>query len=138
MRFHSDILTADKVAKIVRETDAPVYVNVLTDHRSRSRKNGIELKLFGSSSHYPNFGRNSYGDMAATWDEWGMVIGAMFAADPEMTCRAYDGADDFHYQTDSRFASDLPLQERHKRHKWVYAGGDFECKCGAGMRRSIR
>lgn len=138
MRFHSDILTASTVAKIVQGTSGP-YINTATDHRSRSRKGAVELKLFGSSSRYPNFGRNDNYDMAATWDEWGVVIGKMFEIDPEMTCRNYDGAEDFHHQTGDRFRNgNLPLEDRHNQHRWTYVNGDFKCKCGSITRRGSR
>lgn len=68
---------------------------------------------YGGSVHSarrPNT-RNQYvreTDYAATWDQWGVLLSQVFAADPEARVGGYlrpvyNGAADFHRQTDGRF-----------------------------------
>src|SRR5690606_5925788 len=102
MRFHTDTLEPADIYRMTADL-AGVYADTNTRHGSRSRDHALEVKLTGNSNNRPNAGYGSSSgnpdDRAATWDEWGIVIARMFDADPDMTCRAYNGVDDFHEKT---------------------------------------
>ena len=81
----------------------------------RTQTGAIELALAADQrkGRRPrNFGNGEYG---ATWDEWGAIFAALFDADPDATCYAYDGREDFHYKTGDRFLHGLP-DEPHDQH----------------------
>jgi hypothetical protein len=97
MRIHTSATLAD-----VREAGkvARVEFVTLTEHRSRSRERAFEVILTGESSRTRNWHNQG---KAATWDQWGVFLGHLFAVDPKARCWAYDGAHDFHYKTACRF-----------------------------------
>ena len=132
MRIHTDLTTAD-VLRIVRDVPAAVTAET-TAHGTRSGKaRGIELKLSGTSNRRRN---DDSGEDAATWDEWGIVLNALYDADPTMIVKGvYDDAADFHYKTGTRYA-DLTGADQHRQHKWVYlAPRTFGCTgCDAERR----
>jgi hypothetical protein len=117
MRIHTDTLNEQDVWQACRALG--LYPERLSTHKSRKRKHGIELQISGSS---PRMAQS--GDwQAATWDEWGALLGRLFNLDPTMTCTYYVDAEFFHEQTDGRFkAGDVP-EDTHAQHKWCY---DFE------------
>jgi hypothetical protein len=57
---------------------------------------------------------------AATWDEWGALLGWLFNLDPDMTCTYYKDADFFHTQTDGRFRAGVIPADTHAQHRWSY------------------
>ena len=128
MRIHSSVLKASDIKDIVNEV-AGGYVTVeeAEDRGSRKRQGAVELRLSGSSNY-----KSQGGDYkAATWDEWGIVINAIFERDGEAIVGQYDSLFTFDNYTQGRF-DDLTPANQHKRHKWVYyAPRQFECKCGA-------
>jgi hypothetical protein len=104
MRFHSDTLTANQVREALRgeirakRVGGSVYFDVLTEHSSRSHARGLEIQLkaydvadapdtpkrrFANSGGY-----GASGDYAATYDEWGWLIAALYAIDPQMVAGA--------------------------------------------------
>lgn len=120
MKIHSDILTSADIYRATSDLSG-VYAEAVTKG-SRSRKAGIEFSLTGTSSRRPNSGRSGAGDdYAATWDEWGIVLGRLFALDPNATCTYYKDADDFHFKTGARFHA-LTHEQQCKNHKWEYQG----------------
>jgi hypothetical protein len=132
MRIHTDVLTYADMHNAAR--DLPEVFVTVTPHGSRKRNHAWELVL----SAVPRKGRRnrntgSHGDAfkaAAYWDEWGVVLSWLFSIDPNMTCWAYDGAEDFHHKTDGRFRNVAAL-EIHPYHKWnSYAPYSQSCKCG--------
>src|SRR5690606_42006219 len=87
MRIHTD-KTNEVRAAIWRATGAlpGVYAEV-SEHGSRSRAGALELRLTGNSGRYRNTGRwGADWEKSATWDEWGVVLAAVFAADPHAIC----------------------------------------------------
>jgi hypothetical protein len=99
----------------------------LTSHGSRSRDHAFDVHLVAEQRKGRRRGNSgSYGagyDYAATWDEWGIFFAHLFAIDPEMTCYAYDGADDYHWQTNGRFRLDddgRPDFVPHDQHRWEW------------------
>ena len=152
MRIHTDKTTEVRAA-IWQATGAlPGVYAEMSEHGSRSRAGALELRLTGNSPRRPNSGRwgaDSY-ENAATWDEWGVVLGAVYAADPDAICGSakrpvYAGADDYHWQTGERFAHVGPdnytlPEDTHTLHRWDYvAQGTVECtKCTATRYAPLR
>lgn len=154
MRIHTN--KVDEVHRAIwRATRKMVNVRVdIDEHGSRSRAGAVEMKLTGNSPRHPNSGRwgaDTY-EYAATWDEWGMVLAAVYAADPDAICGSvkhpvYAGADDFHRQTGERFAgiqkgeapNSLPA-DTHALHRWepVRAGAQQCRKCTATRYAPLR
>lgn len=130
MRLHADTLTYDSFRAAKDSTNrvigrAPGVAFSVMDHGSRSRRAAWELTLTGSSTRRPNSGRYGAGDetaRAATWDEWGVSLSALFLADDTLTIpRVYESAEHFHWSTGSRFDfRDLRSLARHscRQHKW--------------------
>lgn len=155
MRIHTDTITHQDVVEAVRAAGVVTEVTAwgtevrsvrLTDpgvrhHGSRKRDHAFEVGLLGTSSRATNSGIYGAGSgKAATWDEWGMFLGALYEKDPLMFAGHYQHAAYFHWVTGGRFR-DLTPAGQHKNHRWVYQGevltGSYrvsECKCGALQR----
>lgn len=146
MRIHTD-LTWSQIWDIIRDAKCGAYQTTLTEHGSRTAKaRGIELKLAGTSTRYSNSGQwgaqNWDGHMAATWDEWGIVLAAIFDADPTAIMGSakhpdYADRDDYHWQTGDRFrwltSSSDDRYHAHHTFRWAEGmpQGETRCKCGA-------
>lgn len=120
-----------------------VYAD-LTEHGSRTRGEAIELKLEGTSNRKVNAGTSRNVDRfdlpnAATWDEWGVVLQAVFDADPNALAGSakypvYDGREDYERQTQGRFVTAhdgvyrLP-HDTHQNHVWDYKPGQATTPC---------
>lgn len=130
MQIHTN--NPDAVADAIREAAAKlpgVYADI-TAHGSRSHAGAVALKLEGNGYRVnPGWAYGDRDTFGATWDEWGVVLAHLFAADADAvagTPRApiYDGATDFHDQTGERFASLEMPTDTHKRHTWRRGEGD--------------
>lgn len=102
MKVYSDLLdTPDLYAAL----PADVYAATVKLKRPRKRARGWTVSLEGlGSRHYRrknsgNYGASSPGTMAATWDDHGVWMAALFAKDPNALIADYDGRDDFERQT---------------------------------------
>lgn len=116
---------------------------------SRSHARAFDVKLTGTSGRRPNSGRygaTDFGsdDHAATWDEWGMFLAALYAIDETiMVPRIYADAADFHFKTGNRFKT-LEAADQCRNHRWEHAGRTddgahnlYTCnKCDANMARA--
>lgn len=139
MRIHTDLHAYD-VGQIVRDAKCGAWANVLTDHGTRTAKRGaVELQLAGTSNR-PNASNT---ENAATWDEWGIVLAAIFEADPTAIMGSakrpvYADRDDYHWKTGDRFRSLTSSSDDlyHANHYWrwdagIMPRGESRCKCGA-------
>ena len=144
MRVHSDILTTTDIHTAARAAGRGVLAYVLPGG-SRSHARAFDVKLTGTSSRRPNPGagngqRDDADSYAATWDEWGMFLAALYAVDEaavwgSVGCPIYADAASFHYQTGDRFESLTPPFQ-HLRHRWIFADGEHKCEsCEAVTRR---
>lgn len=138
-----------------------------SEHSSRTHPRAFEIQLFGDSSRGPNsgfYGMDNYGDKAATWDQWGMFLSALFEVDPAARVGGaknpiYIDRDHFHWSTGGRYLGtpdddgvrrvDAPTgtfltagKGYHRQHKWTSGGSSVtgtyyvsECACGAIVRR---
>lgn len=135
MRIHSNTLTS---LDIYRAADAlpGVYVQVET-RGSRSHSGAFEVRLEGTSSRLT---MDKQGQ-AATWDEWGVFIAAIYEVDPvavfgSVKTPNYRDSAHFHAVTRYRFDADALPSDTHQQHKWDYVGGVNQCtKCSAGWAR---
>ncbi len=137
MRMHSDIITETDFHNAAKR--AGVTIEHLSVHGSRTRARAFKFYLSGSGRNGGQWGAQDY--QTATWDEWGIFLGHLFARDAFAHCgrNSYIGADDYHWQTGDRFHSLTP-DEQCKRHKWEslmpYV---HECsKCNAIRRWSVQ
>jgi len=133
MRIHSDFIEDLDVRKAARR--ASVDFTRFDLKGSRSRDHAFDVILTGSSSRNQNMGGP---DKAATWDEWGIFLGTLFALDPAMVTPYYESADHFDWATGGRYRDGVLRGEAHQNHKWEWtgssAGGNYfvhECQCGA-------
>ena len=148
MRIHTDLTRAD-VHRIIREGKHHAYALTLTEHGTRTAKaRGLELQLTGTSTRQRNsgfYGAAGTDDYAATWDEWGIVLAGIFAADPTAIMGSakhpvYADADDYHWKTGDRFRwlTTSASTYYHANHTWRWAEGmpmgETRCKCGAVRR----
>ncbi len=63
---------------------------------SRKRDHGFIVYLEGSSPRRSQHDREAF---AATWDEWGMWLAALYDRDPEMIAGQYGSREDFYDTT---------------------------------------
>lgn len=122
MRLHTDKIEARQVYEATNGLPG-VYAEV-TEHGSRSRQRGLEVRLEGNG-YRRNSGQHGADpdEVGATWDEWGAVIARLFAIDPEAFWGAvgrptYRTPFDFHRKTAQRFAEGEMPADTHKRHTW--------------------
>lgn len=146
MRLHSDTITSDTVFDTVRRLREEgritgVYATTAMGG-SRSRRHGLTLKVTAD----PRKGRRRFtnsgyagadtDDYAATWDEWGIILGALYDLDPNMTGDYYADREHYHWATGGRFEDGGPATT-HDNHRWEYQGeavttySVHRCKCGA-------
>ena len=109
MRIHTDKLTA---AHIRRATDVPggqIYCDKLDEHGSRTHRRAFEVLLRGYGPRHtrsPNTGRYggpADGERAATYDDWGWFLSALFDVDRSMKAGPYRSRADFHAKTDGAY-----------------------------------
>lgn len=97
MKIRTDKLTRADIVAAVNGAGA-ARVAELTEGRARSHARRFELYLEGSSRYAPNR-RSDTGGKAATWDEWGIAIAAMYAIDPRAIIGHYTSRQDFRNKT---------------------------------------
>jgi hypothetical protein len=128
MRIHGNDITDATLAHAAASHGMTSVTVLFEPHGSRSRARAYEVQLRGTSPRRPNSG--GYGPLdtdsglhAATWDEWGMFLAAVFAADPSVTIpRLYDDAVHFHWATANRFRTLTADQQHRTGHRWEYVG----------------
>lgn len=140
MRIHSDSIEELDVRKAARLAGASFLR--LDTKGSRSRAGAFDVILSGSGVHKSQGGYGMVTDeQAATWDEWGIVLGHLYRLDPNLKTPYYADADHFVWMTGGRFTSEFTPAQQHRTHRWHHSGdsvtGSYsvrECKCGAVQR----
>lgn len=132
MRIHTN--DADTVQAAIRDAAASMRgVDAeISAHGSRKRRTGLELSLTGTGRAGGQYGNGS--GKSATWDEWGAVLGAVFAADPDAIAGPYDGGEHFGWSTGHAYGGGLP-EDAHHQHRWdsqgrSVTGSYFVSRCG--------
>jgi hypothetical protein len=134
MKIHTSA-TREQVAEAMRT--AMVQPDRFEEKGSRSHVRAFDVTLTGGSNRRPNNGDYNPNSYAATWDQWGVFIAAIFAIDPDSKMTYYANAADFHWQTDWRFGDGQFVRwpsDAHGDHKFEFTGtvGQQECsKCSA-------
>lgn len=140
-----------------------VGLSALTEHGSRTHDRALEVQLSGDSSRCPA-AMDDWSDKAATWDQWGLFLSALFEVDPAARVGGakspiYIDRDHFHWSTGGRYLGapdddgvrgvDAPTgtfltsgKGYHRQHRWTSGGSSVtgayyvsECACGAIARR---
>lgn len=123
MMIHTNVLTRDEITAAARR--AGVGFERLEQRGSRRRARKFDVILEGSGQTGGAWGNSgTYGAAqyaAATWDEWGIFLAALFTVDPEVYTDAYDGAEHFRWSTGARYDA-LDVAAQCKRHRWDYTG----------------
>lgn len=110
---------------------ARVDFDRFTERGSRTHTRAFDVTLTGESARLPNGGRSGgyrYGAdnaHAATWDQWGVFLAAIFDADPAAKMTYYKDKADFHWQTSDRFDTDENdgwPKDAHGDHAWEAVG----------------
>lgn len=115
MKLHTCAIEAEDLHNAART--AGVTFDVLTEHGSRSQRRAWTVKLYGSSGRLPGFGRGDREHDAASFDEWGLFLAALYLVDPLMRAGHYESAEHFHWCYDDRYVL-LTYAEQHRQHKW--------------------
>lgn len=126
MRIHLNlgyVEARDTVSAACRA--ASVYPERLTTHKSRTHQIAVDVILSGESPHRINSAEFGH-EQAATWDQWGIFLAAIYAVDPTAKSWAYADAAAFHSQTGHRFnlERDNPVDSithpdyRRTSHRW--------------------
>lgn len=120
MRIHTNHVAAVDLAIYEATRNLPGVYASTSRHGSRSHAGALELSLEGNG-YARNTGRYGAGEPGATWDEWGVIFAAIFAADPDAVAGAvryptYAGADDYAHKTGGRFTPDGLPADTHARH----------------------
>jgi uncharacterized glyoxalase superfamily metalloenzyme YdcJ len=109
MRIHADHATATDIRRAARYVAltgrGSVHLDTLTEHRSRSRRRAFEVKLTGSN---PRRNASNTGQ-AATWDEWGWFLAALYSVDAGIIAGPYQSRQGFDANTRGAFT--VPLGE---------------------------
>ena len=109
------LAAAIDVGKVAPDVD---FVVGPEPHGSRKRALAFEVQLgtHNSSSgptrsrHYKNSGVNGAGNCyAASYDEWGWFLAALFEVDPDAIAGPYDGLDDFNTKTRDAYNAEHEL-----------------------------
>lgn len=113
MKIHTDILNHSNLVDAMNAAGryAPsVSLNVNSEHKSNSHRRAFDVALRGNGQRHtrrPNPGfrgalRND--EYAATHDDWGYFLAAVYAQDPNAKTGEYHNAEDFHAKTKGMYA----------------------------------
>jgi hypothetical protein len=119
MKLHSNVITTADVYAAVREHCPGVVVDTCEVQGSRSRKIGFKVLLesdgtpdkagtprrfarnVGTSGRYPG----QPPGFAASYDDWGWFLSALFALDPDLIAGPYKGVEDFDAKTEGKYSA---------------------------------
>lgn len=134
MRLHTNLTEGD-----IRAAGrlAGVGFERLTVHGSRKRDRAFDVILTGGSIHANHWTRSGE-YRAATWDQWGVFLGALYRQDAAMVS-AYQSADHFLWSTNGRYSGAffvpcLLHKWQHEYDRYAAHGHQTCAKCGAVRR----
>lgn len=150
MRLHTDLILERHIRDAAKRW-AGVGIIRLDRHGSRKRDHAYEVQLSGNGVTGGMHGNHGY--RMATWDEWGMVLAALYRIDTELIAGPYphnhEGEyESFDWSTGDRYQWLTPAQQ-HLRHRFdtvriVHTYGlipgmvgcyqEQECRCAAVRR----
>ena len=129
MKIHSSVITFSDIHTATRAAGMrDVHAQVI-QRGSRTRDRAFDVKLCGTSTRLQNPGTGPRDNIqhAATWDEWGMFINALFELDSDAIIGQYPSQAIFDEVTAGRFES-LTAPYQHPNHKFDY---DISVGCQA-------
>jgi len=94
MRIHTDKINSGTIYDTARGVGAHAYR--VEPHGSRSHSSAYEVNLEGSSPRRTQNDRDRY---AATYDQWGHFLAALYSVDPSMQAGPYKNVSDFKAKT---------------------------------------
>lgn len=104
MKLYSDVLTPDNIHAAA---PAGVGVELVAIRRARLRAHGWIVSLSDwNSNRHKNSGQHgaaTWKAPAASWDQHGEWMAALYAIDPAMQVGPYKDADDFERQTGGKY-----------------------------------
>jgi hypothetical protein len=105
MRIHTDILTTKELHETL---PAGVSLFNCSIYGSRSRARAYEVTLRGHETRHTKHPAdvNSNLGYAATHDDWGWWLAALYVIDPNMIAGPYKSRDDFNRQTASAYVTE--------------------------------
>lgn len=116
MRIHTNgnadtLREALRVAKEAGKVAGHVYFDKFNTHRSNTHQSAYEVHLGadhkedGSKRRRPNSGGGDpdFAPWAATYDEWGWFLAALYDRDDTAKTTYYADAQDFHAKTNDAF-----------------------------------
>lgn len=132
MLIRSDIITRATVGAAARTAGVNFidtgsrdgWYEPIREFKPKAFANGFEVFLAGSS---PYAAQHGYGEKAATWDEWGVFIAALYSVDPNARIGPYADRADFIRQTGDeatrvqRWHNPNGYQARTHRAPWLGA-----------------
>lgn len=137
MRIHTTKLTEADI--VVAAIGAGARIERLDEHGSRKRARAFDVILSGKGRRGSQYNGGTV--KSATWDQWGMFLGALYRKDPLMIAgEAYVNAEHFAWSTNDRFNGEEFEHCHHQKWEWqgTAAGGRCnaqECtKCGTVKR----
>jgi hypothetical protein len=104
MKIHTDHVHISDMRDFIAADERlkNVALHLMEISGSRSHGNAFVIRLTGSNKSAP---QNMPGCKAATWDEWGWFLAAIFDAEPTAKCGHYKDREHFNEQTNNRFAT---------------------------------
>lgn len=113
MLIHTNTITAGQLYSTLAGLEtlnlvtANLHFEVLTEHGSRKRDHAFEIqlgacdKVKGDKRGWKNSGTNGAGDVyAATYDEWGYFLAALYHLDKSTWCQCHGDLDGFRENTE--------------------------------------
>lgn len=109
MRIHSDNLNTVTPPQLIRiMADRNVTIHVTGKHGSRKRRQAFEVALRGHGAQHRRAPQGRVTDdpsseKAATYDDWGRFLAALYSIDPTMIAGPYTSVGDFNFRTEHKF-----------------------------------
>ena len=152
MRLHTDKVTEADLTAAAQTAGVELYR--ADRHGSRSRDHAFEVTLIGNGTQGGAYG--TVDGRVGTWDERGMFLAHLYRIDTDMIAGPYrhnraDEYESFDFLTGDRYG-DLTPEGQHLQHRWESIGiqptycfvpgtvasyVEFECRCGAILRRIL-
>lgn len=131
MRIHTNLTESDILSAGVQ---AGVTFERLNEHGSRShRARAFDVILSGRGRRGNRYGHGDF--QSATWDQWGVFLGALYRKDPLMIAgEAYQNAEHFMWSTNNRFDGSDFVHCYHQR--WTFDG--YAATNGYGVSRCTK
>ena len=131
MKIHSDVFALSDIHDATRAAGMRGVHAQVIQRGSRTRARSFDVKLSGTSTRLQNPGTGPRDDIehAATWDEWGMFINALFVLDAHAVIGQYPNQAIFDEVTGGRFESlTAPFQHPNHRFEYNIGIGCQECR----------